>query len=158
MFESSALPDLNVHFARLLQAKQNSLCPKEIVYGCTIIACLISTLTIIGHLFYYNERSLQKYIIRILFMIPVYSVATLGSIQDDENHLVYSAIRDFYEAYVLYTFMQLLIAYLGGYKTLVVHLEFKVSYPKGINTNFRGESSNHGLLTGCNPSRLTSKS
>lgn len=116
-----------MHLGRLLQAKYKSLCPQEVVYGCTILACLISTFTIIGHLFYYNERSLQKYIIRILFMIPVYSVATLGSIMDDENHLMYSAIRDFYEAYVLYTFMQLLIAYLGGYKTLIVHLEFKVS-------------------------------
>jgi hypothetical protein len=42
-------------------------------------------------------------------MIPVYSMATLGSIQNEENALIYAAIRDFYEAYVLYTFMQLLI-------------------------------------------------
>jgi hypothetical protein len=32
-----------------------------------------------------------------------------------------------YEAYVLYIFMQLLIHFLGGENSLIVHLEFKVS-------------------------------
>ena len=32
-----------------------------------------------------------------------------------------------YEAYVLYTFMQLLIHFLGGENNLIVHLEFKVT-------------------------------
>ena len=31
-----------------------------------------------------------------------------------------------YEAYVLYIFMQLLIHFLGGENSLIVHLEFKV--------------------------------
>ena len=44
---------------------------------CTFFSCLISGLMILGHLCYYNERNLQKYIIRILFMIPVYALATL---------------------------------------------------------------------------------
>jgi hypothetical protein len=61
-------------------------------------------------------------------MIPVYSVATLASITNPSHSLIYAAIRDFYEAYVLYTFMQLLISYLGGFKSLTIHLEFKVSY------------------------------
>lgn len=61
-------------------------------------------------------------------MIPVYSSATYASIVNPENILIYCAIRDFYEAYVLYTFMQLLIQFLGGEKQLIIHLEFKVSH------------------------------
>ena len=63
-------------------------------------------------------------------MIPVYSFATYASIVNPEHVLIYTAIRDFYEAYVLYTFMQLLIHYLGGEKQLGIHLEFKVSKNK----------------------------
>jgi hypothetical protein len=85
---------------------------------CTAISCLISGLMILGHLCYYNERNLQKYIIRIMFMIPVYSLATLYTILNPESLLVCGAIRDFYEAYVLYTFMQLLIQYMGGDSSL----------------------------------------
>ena len=76
---------------------------------CTSLSCIVSGLMILGHLCYYNERNIQKYIIRIMFMIPVYSIATFYSILNPESLLVCSAIRDFYEAYVLYTFMQLLI-------------------------------------------------
>lgn len=89
---------------------------EEYVLITTIISCLISGVTIMGHLFYYNEQKLQKHIIRILFMIPVYSATTYASIVNPEHMLIYCAIRDFYEAYVLYTFMQLLIQYLGGQK------------------------------------------
>ena len=60
-------------------------------------------------------------------MIPVYSLATLVSFVHPEYELVCAAVRDFYEAYLLYTFMQLLIMYLGGTNALQIHLEFKVS-------------------------------
>jgi hypothetical protein len=83
---------------------------------------------ILGHLFYYNERNLQKYIIRILFAIPVYSLSTLGAYSNPDHALLWGAIRDFYESYVLYTFMQLLIQYLGGQNALQIHFEFKVSF------------------------------
>jgi len=36
------------------------------------------------------------------------------------------SFRYSYEAYVLYIFMQLLIHFLGGENSLIVHLEFKV--------------------------------
>ena len=58
-------------------------------------------------------------------MIPVYSGATLLSIIHPEWTLVCNTIRDIYEAYVLYIFMQLLVQFLGGENSLIVHLEFK---------------------------------
>jgi hypothetical protein len=73
---------------------------------------------ILGHLFYYNEKNLQKYIIRILMMVPVYSITAFYSIENPENELYLAAIRDFYEAYVLYNFISLLIQYMGGIEGL----------------------------------------
>ena len=104
-----------------------NFCPPEFVYICTGVACAISGFTILGHLCHYNEPNLQKYIIRILMMIPIYSLSTFGIMLDKQNFLEYQAIRDFYEAYVLYTFMNLLIQYMGGDGSLHIHLEFKVS-------------------------------
>jgi len=42
-----------------------------------------------------------------------------------ELTLTVNTIRDCYEAYVLYIFMQLLVQLLGGENQLIVHLEFK---------------------------------
>jgi hypothetical protein len=42
-----------------------------------------------------------------------------------QETLVFNTVRDVYEAYVLYIFMQLLVQFLGGENQLVIHLEFK---------------------------------
>lgn len=39
--------------------------------------------------------------------------------------LVFNMIRDVYEAYVLYVFMNLLVHFVGGENQLIIHLEFK---------------------------------
>lgn len=58
-------------------------------------------------------------------IIPVYGITSYLAIEHPENELYYSAIRDFYEAYVLYNFIQLLMQYIGGYDALLIHFEFK---------------------------------
>ena len=35
-----------------------SLCPEEYVLITTVISCIISGLTMLGHLFYYNDKKL----------------------------------------------------------------------------------------------------
>lgn len=55
----------------------------------------------------------------------MYQTATLLSIFHPEWALICNTVRDIYEAYVLYIFMQLLVQYLGGESQLIVHLEFK---------------------------------
>ena len=66
------------------------------------------------HLLHYNERALQKYILRILFMVPVYAGMAYLELELPAYELEWNAIRDFYEAYVLYNFIELLTQYLGG--------------------------------------------
>ena len=55
---------------------------------------------------------------------------------DKKNFLEYQALRDFYEAYVLYSFTKLLINYLGGDKALLITLEFKVSNLNCVSSYF----------------------
>ena len=61
----------------------------------------------------------------LLLLIQVYQGATLLSIFHPEWALLCNMVRDIYEAYVLYIFMQLLVQFLGGENQLIVHLEFK---------------------------------
>ena len=122
------IPQENTSIDLDLLKNIENVCPAEFVYICTGLACMIATLGILGHLCHYNEPTMQKYIIRILFMIPVYSLATFGIMLDTANSkFLYSAVRDFYEGYVLYIFFKLLVMYLGGYNQLSITLEFKVS-------------------------------
>ena len=57
--------------------------------------------------------------------LQVYSAATFLSISHPEWARYCNTAREFYEAYVLYIFMQLLVHFLGGENSLIVHLEFK---------------------------------
>ena len=57
--------------------------------------------------------------------IQVYSISTWFSIMHPQHIFAVNTIRDFYEAYVLYTFMNLLVQFLGGENSLIVHFEFK---------------------------------
>lgn len=57
------------------------------------------------HLCNFYEPQIQLQIIRILLIIPVYSISTLLSILLPEQNLLFNTIRDVYEAYVLYIFM-----------------------------------------------------
>ena len=57
--------------------------------------------------------------------VQIYSISTWFSIMHPVHILSVNTIRDCYEAYVLYIFMNLLINFLGGPNQLIVHLEFK---------------------------------
>lgn len=86
---------------------------------------VISGITIMRHLLNYTDPTQQLYIVRILLMIPAYAIQTWLSMKYPSRYLWYNAGRDIYEAYVLYTFMQLLIFGLGGEKVIITHFEMK---------------------------------
>ena len=91
--------------------------------ACASLSIVISGVQIVRHLLHYTEPQLQLYIVRILMMIPIYSIQSWLAMSFSEYSLELNALRDIYEAYVLYIFMQLLIQYLGGEALLHVHLE-----------------------------------
>lgn len=85
------------------------------VAGTTALcALIISILHIIQHLRHYSEPIFQRYIVRIIFMIPVYSIASFLSLMSPANAIYYTTVRDCYEAWVIYNFLSLCLAYVGG--------------------------------------------
>lgn len=58
----------------------------------------------------------QKYIVRILFIVPIYALdCWLSLLFFKDNYYVYfDSIRDWYEAFVIYNFLALCYEYLGG--------------------------------------------
>lgn len=68
----------------------------------------------------YRKPLLQRYVIRILLMVPIYSIASFTSMVSLSAAAFVDPIRDVYEAFTIYTFFQLLINYLGGERALIV--------------------------------------
>ncbi|KAF9395480.1 hypothetical protein CPC16_008122 [Podila verticillata] len=78
-----------------------------------LISTLISLHLIFRHARNYTKPSEQRHIIRIVVMIPVYSIISFLSYRFYKEAIYYETIRDCYEAFVLYSFFVLLLTYLG---------------------------------------------
>ncbi|KAI8973110.1 organic solute transporter Ostalpha-domain-containing protein [Trametes punicea] len=89
---------------------------------CTVVATLVSAMSITMHLKNYRKPHLQRQVVRIMLMVPLYAVASFISLFSLEAAFFIDAIRDIYEAFVIYCFFDLLIAYLGGERSLLILL------------------------------------
>ncbi|KAJ7182978.1 DUF300 domain-containing protein [Mycena crocata] len=70
----------------------------------------------------YRKPALQRMVVRIMVMVPLYAVSSLISLFSVEAAFVIDAIRDIYEAFVIYCFFVLLLSYLGGERSLLIML------------------------------------
>lgn len=90
-----------------------------------ILALPISIYGITQHMIYYSRPSLQKYVIRILWMVPIYALnAWLGLVYPNQGIYVDCA-RECYEAYVIYNFLVYLFNYLNEEMDLEINLALK---------------------------------
>lgn len=89
------------------------------------VAVTVSIRHIHGHLTHYVAPKYQLHVVRILAMVPIYSITSWLAlvIRDERWVLVLDLIRDSYEAYVIYNFVILLINYGGGHLHLCRYLE-----------------------------------
>jgi hypothetical protein len=86
-----------------------------IISGVFVIAsCVLSFKMIYDHLKNYNEPNLQKHIVRIIFIVPVYAIDSWLTLVFESWALWVDLIRDCYEAYVIYLFFRLLVEFLFG--------------------------------------------
>ena len=100
--------------------------PALIAAGITsLIAIVLATRDIRAHTQKYERPRLQRPIIRLLFMLPFYGVLSFASLLLPEMRFVLLTIRDSYEAFALYQFMSLMVAYAGGEGQLIYALEQK---------------------------------
>ncbi|KAG7459968.1 hypothetical protein MATL_G00216220 [Megalops atlanticus] len=91
-------------------------------------ALLITCHQIYMHLRSYTIPNEQRYIIRILFIVPIYafdSWLSLLFISNDQYYVYFDSIRDCYEAFVIYNFLSLSFEYLGGESAIMSEIRGK---------------------------------
>lgn len=84
------------------------------------------------HLSNYYQPNLQCYVVRILWMVPVYSIESWLCLRFRDMAVYIETLRDCYESYVLYCFLQFLIMALGGEEELTLILKDK-SPTRGVH-------------------------
>lgn len=92
----------------------------------------ISLYGIVMHLANYNQPETQSYIVRILWMVPIYSIESWLCLRYKDYAIYIETLRDCYESYVLYSFLQFLIQVLGGEESLILMLKDK-SPTRGVH-------------------------
>ncbi|XP_031835460.1 transmembrane endosomal protein isoform X2 [Nomia melanderi] len=81
------------------------------------IALFLTCQQIYQHLRWYTNPTEQRWIVRILFIVPIYATYSWVSLLffNSESYYVYFfTVRDCYEAFVIYNFLSLCYEYLGG--------------------------------------------
>ncbi|XP_065358101.1 transmembrane protein 184C isoform X2 [Calliphora vicina] len=73
----------------------------------------ISIWHIIQHVIHFTKPSLQKHIIRILWMVPIYALNAWIGLFFPKHSIYADSLRECYEAYVIYNFMVYLLHYLN---------------------------------------------
>jgi len=70
----------------------------------------------------YTRPHLQRCIVRILFMVPIYSIDSFFSLLFKDYSLYFDLIRDCYEAYILFMFFTLLVNYIEDESGLPIYV------------------------------------
>lgn len=77
-----------------------------------IIGVPLTIYDIMMHIANYFKPELQLHCIRILFMVPVYSLNSWFALYFSEQKVYFETLRESYEAYVIYSFFHLMVNYL----------------------------------------------
>ncbi|XP_066600351.1 transmembrane protein 184B isoform X2 [Prorops nasuta] len=127
--EASTILNSAINNMTAITATEKSLSPKDsmiflqtrtaqFIAGFFVGAALSLTCQqIYHHLRWYTNPSEQRWIVRILFIVPIYATYSWISLLffNSESYYVYFfTVRDCYEAFVIYNFMSLCYEYLGG--------------------------------------------
>lgn len=100
-----------------------------------ILSWVVSIYLIYKHLKYYTQPEHQRYIVRLLCMVPLYSLYSLLSLILHQHQTYFAIARDCYEAYALFMFFKLCVSYGGGKDAIVEHFlsqpKQKLTFPLG---------------------------
>ncbi|XP_078356150.1 transmembrane protein 184C-like [Oculina patagonica] len=85
------------------------------IAGCFVFLTIpISLWGILQHLVNYTKPELQRRIVRILWMVPIYATDSWLALRFPKAAIYLDSLRECYEAYVIYNFMTFLLAYLSA--------------------------------------------
>ncbi|KAL5135839.1 Cytochrome P450 72A68 [Glycine soja] len=127
------LPPINIRLlVRVYGKRMGFLVPlffHIVAFICTIAAIALAVLHIYRHLLNYTEPTYQRYIVRIIFMVPVYALMSFLSLVIPDSSIYFNSIREVYEAWVIYNFLSLCLAWVGGPGAVVISLSGRVLKP-----------------------------
>ncbi|GAB5355535.1 hypothetical protein AAMO2058_000213800 [Amorphochlora amoebiformis] len=92
---------------------------------CVMFAVLLTLCQIRLQIMWNSNPKMRKHVIRILLMVPIYAVQSYIALLLKDSFVYFDALRECYEAVVIYSFVLLLVGYLGGERHLVYVLELK---------------------------------
>ena len=87
------------------------------------VSLMISAIHIVRHLKNYTMPEIQVYVIRILLTCPVYAITSSLALLLGPYGIYAEVIRDVYEAFVIYSFLNLILEYAGGETDCVYLIE-----------------------------------
>ena len=87
-----------------------------IAWTTALIAVALTMYEVYRHLQYYNLPLLQRQIVRVVLMVPIYAVGSAWSLSMPQWSIYLATVRDIYEAYVIHCFLQV------GTRCLSLHL------------------------------------
>lgn len=101
--------------------KQKDLTIVNIAGTFTLLCSVITLFHMSSHLKKMNQPFVQRKIMAILWMSPIYGVTSFLSLLLPSASGYFGIVKDFYESYVIYQFLSFLIAVLGrGERQIVV--------------------------------------
>uniref|UniRef100_A0A2P2LCY4 Transmembrane protein 184A n=1 Tax=Rhizophora mucronata TaxID=61149 RepID=A0A2P2LCY4_RHIMU len=100
-----------------------------IAFFCTAGAISLALFHIYRHLLNYTEPTYQRYIVRIIFMVPIYALMSFLSLILPKSSIYFNSLREIYEAWVIYNFLSLCLAWVGGPGAVVLSLSGRVLKP-----------------------------
>ena len=80
---------------------------------------------IFKHLQHYNRPLLQRQVVRIILIVPVYAVCSALSLSFEHEAVYINTIRDIYEAYCIHCFLVLMLDFPGGEAAVVEGIKEK---------------------------------
>merc|ERR1712158_266315 len=111
------------------------------------------------YLRYYTNPAEQRWIVRILFIVPIYAFESWLSLMlfgENTYYVYFNAIRDCYEAFVIYNFLSLCYEYLGGEGNIMSEIRGKSIKSSCVYGTccLAGHSYNIGFLRFCKQATL----
>lgn len=114
--------------------------------GFVLLTIPISVGLIVQHLTNWNAPQIQKYVVRIIWMVPIYSVESWLALRFKNTAIYLETLREGYESYVIFCFLYYLIVLLGDDQHLQ-QFKMKRAHPK--NSDFGRHAWPLSLF--CNP-------
>lgn len=115
---------------------------------CVVLSVSLSMHLLYKHLECFYKPEYQRHICRIILMVPVYALTSWFSMIYPRQRQFLNIVRDFYEAFVIYNFLMLLLNYVGGERKLTINLELKdyINHPWPINLFFHSFHPSEAFL------------